>query len=509
MKNVRYIVVTVVLAVIVSGCSSFQHRDQLQLFNAAYATGDYDKALDAVSFKKSEGKPVNAEAHLLELLHQGEVYRLSGRYQESTEAFDLAEDGMKYLDTQGFIGASAANAMAVMLNDSERSYKALMAEAVLVNTYKGLAFLAAGNNEYARIEFNRADDRTRRAVDFFQQEIVQQQAALNKQAQGRNRDAAAVNDSLENRSLQTAISQNYGEPSNWSVLPEFIVPASTYLHGIYFLANATGNADYERAVTSLTRVAAMNGSNVLQSDARLAQELASGKQTRAGLEPQVWVVYENGLGPALEEIRFEVPLILHRGNENMLAYFGLALPKYRGRPAIPGSVGIMGNTGAPPVQTERISDMGAVIRTEMKARHKGVITRAVSAAVIKAIIQNEMSEQFGPAGQLGALLYTVATTQADLRGWQAMPDHWQAARVSRPESGILTLTDGWGEVLGQVDIPRQPFTLVYIKRPTTLAPATVMVMDLQGNSRATLISLPGHFVPTRVSVLQSPEKGMF
>ncbi|MGO1749147.1 MAG: COG3014 family protein [Marinobacter sp.] len=473
-----------------SGCSSVQHRNQLASFNAAYAAGDYDSALQTVSFDVDEGKSVDSEAHLLELLHQGEMYRLTGRYDESTKAYDLAEEGMKYLDTEGFLKKASEGFMSVMVNDSQRDYEALMSEAVLVNTYKGLAFLAAGNSDYARIEFNRANERTRRAVDYFQKEISEQQAALKKEAQTKGGNASIVRNSLRNEDFQTAVSNHYGEASNWSVYPDFIVPSSTYLHGLYFLANATGGSDYERAATSLKRVAQMKPeSTVLKADADLATSLASGKQSLATLPPQVWVVYENGLGPALQESRFEVPLLLARQGRPSFVYFGIALPKYTERAAVPGDIGMVNDVGEV-IHTEKISDMGTVIRTEMKERFAGVLTRAVSSAVIKAVLQREVAEQFGAIGQLGALVFTAATTHADLRGWQAMPNHWQAARMDRPENGIVTLLDNRGEILGDVDIPQQPFTLVYVKRPTRLAPVTVITMDLQGASTATFARLP-------------------
>jgi hypothetical protein len=476
--------------IFIAGCASSQHRDQMASFNAAYITGDYDTALDAVSFGGKKGKLADSESHLLELLHQGEMYLLTGRYDESTRAYDLAEDGMKYLDTEGLLKQATEGFMSVMVNDSERDYKALMSEAVLVNTYKGLAFLAKGNNAYARVEFNRANDRTRRAVDYFHKEIAEQQAALEKEARNGESRAVMVRDSINNQNLQATVANHYGATSSWSVFPEFIVPASTYLYGLYFLANATGGADIERAATSLRRVADMRpDSAVLKADADLAVSLATGTQSLASVPPQVWIVYENGLGPVLEESRFSVPLLITRGNQPAIGYFGIALPKYTERPAVPGRIGMMSGTGDI-THTEQISEMGTVIRTEMKERFAGILTRAVTSAVIKAMLQSEAVERFGPAGQLGAFIFAAATTRADLRGWQAMPNHWQAARIDRPENGNLTLLDNQGDVLGNIEIPQQPFTLVYVKRPTALAPATVITIDLQGKSRATLAQLP-------------------
>jgi hypothetical protein len=484
----RFLVATFLAALLV-GCSSFQQKNTMSAFNDAYAVGDYDLALQVVSFKTARGKAVDTDEHLLDLLHQAELYRLLGRNQEATKSYDLAEEGMKSLDLANTLEKSSTAFVALMVNDSERDYQALMSEAILVNTYKSLAFLAKGNNEFARVELNRADDRTRRAVEYFSQEIAAQREALNQQAQSGQNTAAMIRNSLNNQSLRNAVSQHYEAESEWSVLPEFIVPASTYLHGIYFLANASSRADYEKAATSLTRVAAMNrASDVLQRDAKLADALAAGQQSVAELAPQVWVVYENGLGPVLEETRIDVPLLIFHGNQQAPAYFGIALPRYRDRAAVPGSLGVLSGADIA-VQTERISDMGSVIRTEMKERFPSVLARAVSSAVIKAVIQNEAAENFGVWGQLGAAALTIATTQADLRSWQALPDHWQAARIDRPESGELTLTNTNGHPLGMIVIPDQPFTLLYVKRPTLAGPASVVALDLQGRNPASTVQL--------------------
>lgn len=490
MKPLNQAAVALTVSVVLSGCSAVQQRNQMASFNDAYQTGDYQGALQVVSFETKEGEIVDSEKYLLELLHQGEMFLLSGKFEDAANTFDLTEDGMKHFDTKGMGEKAGQGFMAVMVNDAERDYQALMSEAVLVNTYKGLSFLAAGNNEYARVEFNRADDRTRRAVEFFQEEIAAQKEALNEEAKEEGSNASLVADNLKSDGLSSAIAENYGAPSTWSVYPEFIVPATTYLHGIYFLSNARTSADFDSAATSLKRVAQMNpDSDVLEADAELATAFASGKQSASELEPQVWVMYENGLGPVLEEARFDIPLILFHGNNEAPAYFGIALPKYADRSSVPGNLGIVAE-GSEVIRTDEIADMGTVIRTEMKERFPGVLARAVASSVIKAVIQNEAADQFGVWGQLGSAALAAATTQADLRGWQTMPDHWQAARIDRPDDGILTLLDYQGNEMGMIDIPDRPFTLVYVKQPTASSPATVITMDLRGESEAVIARLP-------------------
>jgi hypothetical protein len=40
-------------------------------------------------------------------------------------------------------------------------------------------------------------------------------------------------------------------------------------------------------------------------------------------------------------------------------------------------------------------------------------------------------------------------------------------------------------------IPDQPFTLLYVKRPTLAGPASVVALDLQGRNPASTVQLSG------------------
>lgn len=479
-------VIAVLMVILVTGCASSQQRGQLGRFNAAYSVGNYEAAADVMRVDgKADGR--SGSGHfVLEFLHQGEAYRLAGDFEDSIQAFDRAEDGMKYLDTEGVVAGAAGNVMSVLVNESSRDYRALMSEAILVNTYKGLAFLALGDGDNARVEFNRADDRTRRAVDFFADEIRTER----QRVQEDRTNGQTVGRTLESRDMRRTLNESYGDPAAWSVYPEYMVPASTYLHGLFFLAASTGSADTEKAVASLGRVADMAPDNpTVAADADLAEALASGRQSRRQLAPKVWVMYENGLGPVLEEVRFDIPLPISRHGESQVIFTGIALPRYRDRRPVPGELSVTGD-GRAVVVTQPVASMGKVIRTEMQARFSGVLMRAVASAVVKGYIQSEAAETMGALGQFGAILYTVSTTQADLRGWQAMPDHWEMARLDRPANGRITLADSRLGELGEVRLPEWPYTLVYVKRPTSESPATVMILDLQGRNQGQRLTLP-------------------
>ncbi|WP_277810590.1 COG3014 family protein [Chromohalobacter canadensis] len=490
MKTITRGVVLALLAASVTGCASYKHRNQMEAFNTSYVAGDYQAAIEAMAPSSLMPGEPDQDEQVLELLHQAEAYRLAGEPQAAIDLYDQAEAGMKLNDTDNLAEKGAENALAVLVNDAQRDYRPMLAEAVLVNTYKGLAFLQLGNDANARVEFNRADDRTRRAVAAFAEEIAEQKAALEEQAASdANREQQAIQQSLDSEALHESVAQQYGAPSQWGVYPEFIVPSATYLHGLYFLASGE-SGDIDRAATSLSRVAAMSPeSEPLAADAELAQAIASGETSRERMGQRVWVVYENGLGPVAEERRLDVPLLLFHGNTQAPAYTGIALPDYADRHAVGDALSLVDAQGqryAP----ESFASMGKVVQTEMQSRFPAILGRSVASAVVKALMQNEATERLGVAGQLGSAVLTAMTTQADLRSWQATPDHWEVARFARPASGELTLETPSGP-LGDLSLPDWPYTLVYIKRPSAQGPTEVSLIDLQGEHEGTQYRMDG------------------
>lgn len=67
MEVVFRFLVAALLATLMAGCSSFQQKNQMDAFNDAYAVGNYDLALQTVSFKTAKGKAVDTDEHLLDL----------------------------------------------------------------------------------------------------------------------------------------------------------------------------------------------------------------------------------------------------------------------------------------------------------------------------------------------------------------------------------------------------------------------------------------------------------
>ncbi len=123
-----------------------------------------------------------------------------------------------------------------------------------MHTSKGRCCLAKGNSDVARIEFNRADDRSRRAVDYCAEDIRTQREA----AQSGPANVASVRRNAESREFRAVLEDRYGDSAGWAVYADYIVTASTYLHGLYFLAAGNGQSDIARAFSSSEPVARLS-----------------------------------------------------------------------------------------------------------------------------------------------------------------------------------------------------------------------------------------------------------
>jgi hypothetical protein len=483
--------------VILSGCAATQHREQMNAFSASWEAGDFTSA--AYGEQAGEQQVFDPEViesmDLFELLHFAEAARLSGDPELAIEAFDRTEEVFKRFDEENVAGRSLGQMGAILAGESVRAYRGHLYEAVLVNTYKAMTFLSTADNSLARVEFNRADDRTRRAVEFFADEIEQQQQAGQETPSAADQEEEPPSDqqqsvaaTLASEESKQALYQAYGNPSEWAVYPDFVNPFVTYLHGLYFLSQSEQRGDIERAIESLDRVYGMTDNPVVAADLELANALASGAVSRSALPNQVWVIYENGIGPTLSESRFDIPLFLvTQGRAGQPTLAGIALPKVeRGRAAHQMlAVHAVGDGGAQPLaQSQTLAEMQRVLNTEFQHNFDGILGRAITSTVVDLLIQSEATSRAGLLGALASTVLTQQTNKADLRIWRALPDQWQVARFDRPVSGRITLSADDSGPLANLTLPDWPYTLIYVKQPTRFAAPAVKVIDLQGRNPA-------------------------
>jgi hypothetical protein len=440
-----------------TGCNA--PKDQLKVFNTSFEASNYDNSALFAEKKISQRKNPDGE-DLLWALQLAAVERIRQNYPKSTEYFDKAEDMLKYYDEQ-FKGGDIVGSTAV--NENVIPYRGEEYDGVMVNTYKALNFMAEGKLDLARIEFNRALDRQRRAKEKFVEEINKLNADMEKEQQ-KNAQAKSTAESQTTRDL---LAQKYPNLYNFQAYPDFVNPFATYLAGVYF--NLVG--DHAKAVDLLKESYGMVGGNPFIAEDLNATEGVLGGGGR--LENTVWVIFENGLGPVKTEFRIDLPLFIVT---SQVKYVGIALPKLEFRnKAYPY---LLVNSDDKEYMTLPVADMDRVVQTEFSKDFGGILIRAIISATAKAAAQYVIQQQGGNAATMmsfAVAAYSAATTAADVRIWTALPKDFQVARFPKPKNGKLKIIPP-GSITLDIDIPQCNNALVYIKIITNQAVPVYKVM---------------------------------
>ena len=440
-----------------TGCNA--PKEHLKTFNRYFETCAYEKSALFAQKKISKQKKPKGE-DLLWTLQLGTVERIRQDHQKSTECFDKVEEMLKFFDEQSKIGDAIGSTIA---SDNVVPYKGEEYDGVMTNVYKALNFIAEGNMDLARVEFNRALDRQRRAKEKFSEEINKLKSELERKRQQNEFSKSNV----ENPETRELLAQKYPNLYNFKAYPDFVNPFATYLAGIYF--NLVG--DHSKAVDLLKESYGMVGNNrYIAEDLSITEEILDGN---GQLEDTVWLIFENGLGPARKEFRIDIPLFIAT---NKIKYVGIALPKleYRDR-AYPYLVAEVDGKG---YKTCLVSDMDRVIQTEFSKDFGGILTRAIISATVKAVAQYALEEEGSSAASMASIAvaaYSFMSTAADVRIWTALPKDFQIARFRKPKNGKLKVTPP-GSISLDIDIPHCNNAIVYVKIITNQATPVYEVM---------------------------------
>jgi uncharacterized protein len=439
-------------AFFIGGCNA--PKSALNKFNEslraeALSSSNFTKSIQIAQSKQSKSKNPKKE-DLLWSLQLGSIERMSKNYSQSNEYFDKSEEMLNYFDYQNKTVDSAA---AIVTNENIVPYAGEEYDGIMVNTYKALNFMALGNNELARVEFNRALDRQRRAAEKFAAEISKLKKELDKEDA---KDNSATKKNVDNPKIQELIKDRYPSLEEFKAYPDFVNPFSNYLAGIFF--NLVG--DYSKAEQILKESYGMVSDNeYIALDLDMTEQILDSKSE---LKNIVWVIFENGMGPVKEEFRIDIPLFIQT---NKVKYVGIALPKLSFREQAFSYLTI--RTDGQSYKTSMVANMDSVVQTEFEKDFKGILTRAIISATSKAIAQYALSQKGDSSTQMASFLvaaYSFATTAADVRIWTTLPKDFQVARLNIPENRIITIEPAAGQSF-QVEIPSCNNAIVYVKIP--------------------------------------------
>ncbi len=164
----NFIILTITLFFF--GCNSV--KEKTKKFHNEFNKGKYNLASEIVKAEISNLNQPLKKSDMLWALHLGIAQKAAKQYNESIQTFDKIEKLLSKFDFESLIADAGSQTGAVFLNDNFLDYEGTEYDAVMVNTYKALNYLALGDKDNARIELNRANERERRAMKKYSAELA-------------------------------------------------------------------------------------------------------------------------------------------------------------------------------------------------------------------------------------------------------------------------------------------------------------------------------------------------
>ena len=404
-----------------SGCASVNLQEVSRQYYSSNPQKAYNLALSGVKLEEK------GEAQGDELLWQiqGGIVGFDLNKPEAKKLLELAEQNINLNELKGVLSTFFENFGAVLVNDTVMSYKGFMYEGVMVNYYKALLYMSENNYADARVELNRASDRQRRIKEYYEKEIARAQekeheAYKNKENQG---------NASKQKSEGDKILQSYSNLSKFSSLNGYINPMIDYLSGVFFMLEG----DRGKAIDFLKESYGVSGSEIIKEDWKVAEKGGYKKK-------QTWIIIEDGKSPFKIEKRFAFPIYI----DSSILNIALALPDIKEGVEFAHSYMIRGSRE---YQAQKISTLNPLVFNEFGKQIPFIVSRGVISTTTKALIQYGTQQATKGTGwlsvftTLGGMIYSIATTKADLRISTLMPNGFFVARIENTEGEYKIFAD--------------------------------------------------------------------
>jgi len=468
MQHSIRIIAFVATAMLATACS---HKDRMKPITEAYEKGDYAAAANALA-PLLESRLDSEKDRTLYQLEAGMVYSAAGDTKQSAEAWRDADERMwPYLDESPEVSISE-QAAAIMTNQTIIKYRGRSYDRIMCCTYQGLSHMMEGDLEKSGVDFRRALEWQRDAVDRNAKEIEGLQKKAEEDASQKGYDS---NRAMDDQRFKSGLDSAYGPLNELHGYGEYEIPYATFLRGL--LLQVQGGSDtLEQATVSYRRVAGMlpeADRAMVEADAILAEQVTAGS---AKMPSMAYVFCESGMGPRLDEFRLDIPLFMRQ-----VPYVGAAFPVIKFNGGAPGPFRL--RAGDKSATAMLLTDMDRVVGDEFKQRLPAIITMTLVSSATKAVATYLAQEAMQSRGDgmsafvaiMGAI-YQVATNSADLRIWLTLPKHVYYARLEVPESGTLEIDLDDGKHIGPIQLESAGTTVVHIRAPGIGAPPAVRTM---------------------------------
>lgn len=448
-----------ILCLCLVGCVGY--LEQAEVAQQSLQSGDFE-TLANVALTASQS---SSNESLLWQLEAGAALRAQGKIQESVDCFERVERALRAEEERADFSVSEEVAGAFS-NDYAQAYRPKPADRIYASTYQLLNWIELGDLARARISLTR--------LRFVQERWGNRQIYVSAKPQS-DREIEVAKASQEG-SAKIALDQIEQDLASYGTNSTFDDAFSHWLQGVFLMHTAQEASDYERARKELLAAHQLNPDcSVIRADQVDVEKLQHGQS----LARLVYVVVEKGHSAEWYEQRIDFPAFLF---SDRVQFISVALPAIRpAQPDYPLALHLDGQDLA----LSSISRPEALVAQHFAASFPAVKTRAIISATTKAASayainqsterreqrkQDNESRWLRAIGQIGTGVYTIASTQADLRHWRSLPARFSVARVSVPAGSKLSVV-GRPEVT--CVLPEGKVLLVSLKSSSEYSPVTL------------------------------------
>ena len=409
------------LSAALTGCASMQSHDKLASdVQSAGRTGGIPAALAQL---EASAKSEDDKTALLYNLERGELLRMDRRYEDSTNAFLLADIKVKEWEETAKTNPSKlmGTVGAALISERLKNYEGQDYEKVWLTTRLAMNRVALGDFENARVDIKRTHEREAIIAEFRSKET------LAAEEEAKSKGAAAGGKELNGYPVETL-----NDPEVLALKNGYQNALSHYLAGfMYEVLGESGLAapGYRKAIELKPET------GVLEEGLRGLDNRTSFTWKRRQRMTDVLFVVEAGDAPARKPKAFTIPVPTGRGMVTASISYPVIEPS---KDPLLTTLSAAGTD----LKLEKVVDVNVMARRALKDEMPGMVLRGVTRAIAKGVMQNELQKGGGLVGGLIGAVASAATEVADDRMWRMLPGRVYIARGYLPPGEHVVTVNG-------------------------------------------------------------------
>lgn len=409
------------LSAALTGCASMQSHDKLASdVQSAGRTGGIPAALAQL---EASAKSEDDKTALLYNLERGELLRMDRRYEDSTNAFLLADIKVKEWEETAKTDPSKlmGTVGAALISERLKNYEGQDYEKVWLTTRLAMNRVALGDFENARVDIKRTHEREAIIAEFRSKET------LAAEEEAKSKGAAAGGKELNGYPVETL-----NDPEVLALKNGYQNALSHYLAGfMYEVLGESGLAapGYRKAIELKPET------GVLEEGLRGLDNRTSFTWKRRQRMTDVLFVVEAGDAPARKPKAFTIPVPTGRGMVTASISYPVIEPS---KDPLLTTLSAAGTD----LKLEKVVDVNVMARRALKDEMPGMVLRGVTRAIAKGVMQNELQKRDGLVGGLIGAVASAATEVADDRMWRMLPGRVYIARGYLPPGEHVVTVNG-------------------------------------------------------------------